>query len=98
MQKACDEVTKPEWWNDKELKAMSLRVVRAEPNDQAANHMRAFVLSGMCRAWEAGPRSAAELMNAAAHFDRAAALSEAPAGKVGLALAADDCRSQAEAM
>ena len=37
--------------------------------------MRADVLSGEGCAWEAGPRSAAELREAAAHFDRAAALS-----------------------
>ena len=29
----CAEVTKPEWWNDEALKALSARVVRAAPND-----------------------------------------------------------------
>ena len=28
----CDGVVKPEWWNDEELKALSVRVVRAAPN------------------------------------------------------------------
>ena len=54
--------------------------------------MRAFVLRGHGRAWEAGPRSAAELREAAAHFDRAAALHPAPAAKAELAEAAALCR------
>jgi len=66
-------VAKPEWWNDEELKALSARVVRAAPNDCQANQMRAAVLSGQGDKWEAGPRSAAELMEAAAHCERAAA-------------------------
>ena len=40
----CAEVAKPEWWNDKELKAMSARVVRAAPDELAARKMRADVL------------------------------------------------------
>ena len=64
----CDEVARPKWWNDEELKALSVRVVRAAPNDWAANTMRAHVLSGKSGAWEAGPRSAAELSEAAKHL------------------------------
>ena len=94
-QEACAEVAKPEWWNDEGLKALSARVVRALPNGQAAHSMRAVVLRGQCNAWEAGPRSAAELMDAAADFDRAAALSPAPAVRAGFADAADECRSSA---
>jgi len=91
----CAEAAKPEWWNDEGLKALSARVVRAAPNEAPAHGMRAMVLSGASRAWEAGPRSAAELMDAAAHFDRAAALSPAPAVRAGFADAADECRSEA---
>ena len=65
----CCEVAKPDWWNDEELKALSARVVRAAPNDWAANLMRAHVLSGKSGAWEAGPRSAAEEINAAKHLE-----------------------------
>jgi len=52
----CSEVTKPEWWNDEGLKALSVRlyypllsarVVRAAPNEEGTNTMRAAVLSGM---------------------------------------------------
>ena len=58
-----------------------------------------MVLSGLpAGAWEAGPRSAAELREAAAHFDRAAALETAPALKAKLAEAAARCRNQAGAM
>ena len=96
--KPCAEVAKPEWWNDVGLKALSARVLRAAPNDAAANTMRALVLSGLSDMWEVGSRSAAELKEAAAHYDRAAALCSAPAGKAQFADLADWCRSQAEAI
>ena len=95
---ACAEVAKPEWWNDEGLKALSARVVRAAPDFLGANRMRAFVLCGQHSAWEAGPRSAAELKEAATHFERAAALCPAPVGKAELAELAGWCRSQARAM
>ena len=93
----CAKVAKPEWWNDEGLKALSGRVLRAAPNDQVANLMRAEVLyaSRGCRSWDAGPRSAAELEEAAAYFDRSAALTDAPALKAALAAAADECHSKA---
>ena len=96
---ACAEVAKPEWWNDKGLKALSARVVRAAPDDGVAHQMRSSVLSGRSGAsWELGTRSAAELKEAAMHFDRAAALCPAPAVKVELAGNAAWYRSQAEAI
>eukprot|EP00964_Phaeocystis_antarctica_P112718 scaffold76841_cov69-Phaeocystis_antarctica.AAC.3 len=98
-QKECAEVVKPEWWNDEGLKALSARVVRAAPNEEATHYMRAHVLSGFTGgAWEAGPRSAAELKEAAAHFDRSAALYDAPAYKALFSRQADLCRSRAEAL
>ena len=96
IQEECAEVAKPEWWNDEELKALSARVVRAAPDDGRANQMRAFVLCGHLDSWEAGPRSAAELKQAATHFDRAAALNPAPAAKAKLAGKAALCRRQAD--
>ena len=97
-QEECTEVAKPEWWNDEELKALSGRVVRAAPDEVVANQMRAHVLGRMSGAWEAGPRSAAELWEAAAHFERAAALHPAPVMKAELAEQAARCRSEAGAM
>jgi len=97
-QGACAEVAKPEWWNDEGLKALSVRVVRAAPDDVPAHQMRALVLAGQCPAWEAGPRSAAELKEAATHFERAAALHLAPAAKAEFAGDAARCRAKAEAM
>ena len=94
----CDEVAKPEWWNDKEIKALSARVVRAAPNNLAAIQMRAVLLSGCVTAREAGPRSAVELKEAAQFFDEAAALSDAPAQRVGFTRNAGLCRSQTAAM
>merc|ERR1712204_114235 len=92
-------VVKPEWWNDEGLKALSARVLRAAPNMAVVNIMRADVLSGrVVDAWEVGSRSKAELEEAAPRFDRAAALCNAPAEKDEIALIADSCRSQAEAM
>eukprot|EP00964_Phaeocystis_antarctica_P007044 scaffold3822_cov68-Phaeocystis_antarctica.AAC.2 len=84
------------WWNDEGLKALSARVARAAPNHVTANAMRAIVLSGQERAWEAGPRSAVELMEAATHYERTAALCPAPAQKAALAGDADWCRSLAK--
>ena len=98
IQEACAEVAKPEWWSDEGLKALSARVVRAAPDDLEANRMRAGVLSRLYDAWEAGPRSAAELREAAAHFERAAALCPAPAVEAQLADNAEWCRNQASAM
>ena len=95
---ACGEVAKPEWWNDEELKVLSARVVRAAPNHQATHQMRALVLRGQCDAWEVEPRSAAELTEAATHYDRTAALCAAPVAKAMLANNANRCRSQADAM
>ena len=93
----CEEVAKPEWWNDEELKALSARVVRAAPDDEVANSMRAWVLSGESWGfWEVGPRSAAEFREAAAHWDRSAAVCNAPALKTEKASSADWCRSMAE--
>ena len=95
-QEECTEVAKPEWWNDEGLKVMSARVVRAVPDDAIANDMRAIVLSGQCGAWEAEPRLAAELREAATHYERAAALHPAPAMKAELAEDAAWCRRRAE--
>ena len=95
----CAEAAKPEWWNDEALKALSARVLRAAPNAESALDMRADVLSGMGGgAWEAGPRSAAELKEAATHFDRSAALCDAPALKAELSELADWCRWRAGAL
>ena len=71
-------------------------MVRAAPDNVEANEMRAMALCGQCCAWEVGPRSAAELSEAAAHFGRAAALERAPPLKAGFAAKAATCRSLAE--
>ena len=94
----CAEVAKPEWWNDEGLKALSARVMRAAPNDEFAYLMRAVALSGVGGTWEEMPRSAAEVRQAAAHYDRSAALSNAPALKAARARNAGLCRNMAEAM
>jgi tetratricopeptide (TPR) repeat protein len=92
LHEVCAEVAKPEWWNDEGLKALSAKVVRVAPNDVSANIMRANVLSGESGGtWEAAPRSAAELKEAAAHFDRSAALYPAPAWKAMFASRANAC-------
>ena len=71
---------------------LSARVVRAAPNHLGANNMRATELCGQCDAWEAGPRTAADLKEAAAHYERAATLCPAPAQKAALANNAAICR------
>ena len=95
--KECDAVAKPRWWNDEGLKTLSASVVGAAPNFVGAHRMLAIVLSGLCGGvWEVGPRSAAELKDAATHFERSMALCGAPSGE--LTRCADWCRSQAEAV
>ena len=91
-QKACGEVAKPEWWNDEGLLALSAKVVRAAPNDEASHGMRAIVLGGQCHVLESGTRSAAELKKAATHWERAVALCKAPAVKAQYAGYAVHCR------
>ena len=54
--------------------------------------------TGWCGAWEAGPRSAAELREAATHYERASALHTAQAGKATLAGNAALLRGKAAAM
>ena len=94
----CDYVAKPEWWSDESLKTLSASVMSSAPNDVRANLMRAVVLSGQYDAWEEGPRSAAELREAATHYEQAAALCPAPAMKAHFAGPAAWCRRQAGAM
>eukprot|EP00964_Phaeocystis_antarctica_P134354 scaffold98643_cov56-Phaeocystis_antarctica.AAC.2 len=97
--KACAEVAKPEWWNDEGLMALSLKVVRAVPSEVATNIMRAVVLCGWGGdAWQGGrSRSAAELLKAATHYDRAAALCPAPAVKADFIEQAEECRDASQA-
>ena len=95
--KECVDAAKPDWWDDEGLKVLSARVVGAAPNKQSTLRMRAVVLSGLCgSAWEIGPRSAAELEEAATHFSRSAALCYAPAAKPELTSVAELCRFQAQ--
>ena len=77
---------------------LSVRVVTAAPDDGEAQQMRAMVLNGWCETCEFGPRSAAELKEAATHYDRVAALQSAPAMKAQFVGNAAWCRSQADAM
>ena len=93
-------MAKPEWWDDEVLKALSARLVRVVPDDAEVHKMRATVLCGKgARAWSAEPqpRSAAELREAATHFERAAALCPAPAAKAEFADYAARCRRYANA-
>ena len=92
MQKGMIEVAKPEWWNDEGLKALSFIAVGAAPNDGPVIQMRAAVLSGLYGThWEVGPRTAADLKEAAAHFEQAAAMHPAPAAKAQLTNFAECC-------
>ena len=72
--------------------------MRAAPDDGIANQMRALVLRGHFTAWEVGPRSAAELKEAATHYERAAALCPAPVARANLAGYAERIRTKAGAM
>ena len=78
---SCNEVAKPEWWNDESLKALSKNVARVTACGAKDGHhqsslyghfMRMKVLSGQHPGWQLGPRSAADLNEAAMHSGLAA--------------------------
>jgi len=80
----CDEVPKPEWWNDEGLKALSARVVALAPDGHQPCAMRALVLAGDAlweTPWNVGPRTAAEIKEAATWYRRAAIAMSIPVGK-----------------
>ena len=80
----CDETPKPEWWNDESLKALSARVVAVAPDKHKTRAMRAHVLMGGALykvTWNAGPRMAAEIKEAATWYRRAAMAARMPMGK-----------------
>ena len=84
----CDETPKPEWWNDEALKAVSARLVALAPGAMPGAHqpcvMRARVLCGDALGkapWNAEPRTAAEVKEAAKWWRRAATVIDIPAGK-----------------
>jgi len=79
----CREMPKPEWWNEKALKALSARVVALAPDKIQPCSMRARVLSGANGLpWNVGPRTAAEIKEAATWYRRAAMVSLSPADKL----------------
>ena len=68
----CDEVPKPEWWNEEAIKALSARIVAAVPDDGNAQVVRGLALSGHHKlSWGPGTSTAAELKEAARCFRRA---------------------------
>ena len=84
----CDEMPKPEWWNDEALKALSARVVALAPDVHQPCAMRARVLSGdalnteLFKApWNAEPRAAAAIKEAATWYRHAAKVSLIPVDK-----------------
>ena len=46
MTPGCNEMPKPEWWNDEALKALSARAVAVAPDGYTSCTMRARVLTG----------------------------------------------------
>ena len=83
-QPACHEVPTPEWWNDEALKALSARVVALAPDHNVTCGVRAVVLQGHALGlvpWKAGPRTAAEIKEAAKWYRRAEMLTPTPAEK-----------------
>jgi len=96
----CREAPKPEWWNEEALTALSARVVALAPDKIQPCSMRACVLSGdavFCDGhWNVGPRTAAEIKEAASCYRRAAILAFAPAFKLGFERAARQCDEAAD--
>jgi len=98
--KDCGEMPKPEWWDDQGLKTLSARVVLAlAPDQHQPCAMRARVLSGDALAqapWNVGPRTAAEIKEAAAWFRRGASAAQSPAEKLRNNLFASQCDEVAD--
>ena len=81
----CDKMPKPEWWGDEALKALSARVVALAPDGHQPCNMRARVLCGDAlntANWNVGPRTAAEIKEAATWYRRTAMLLRTPSNKL----------------
>ena len=94
----CIEVPVPEWWNDEALKALSAQVVVVAPDKAQPCSMRAHVLCGALEKahWNAGPRTAAEIKEAATWWRRAAKAVRTPTGKLRYDKAARRCDEYAD--
>jgi len=95
----CEEMPKPEWWNDEGLKALSARVVTVAPDLTQSCAMRARVLSGSTLfkpLWKEGPRTAAEIKEAATWYRRAAMVKNTSAEKLHFEQYAGRCDEVAD--
>jgi len=95
----CHEVPKPEWWNDGALKALSARLVIVTPDNHQTCGMRAIVLQGHALGlvrWRAGPRTAAEIKEAATWYRHAGTLTPTPAEKLYYERGARGCDEYAD--
>ena len=95
----CDDAPKPEWWNDEALKTLSARAVALAPDHSRSCRMRARVLSGDVlgkASWNAAPRTAAEIKEAATWYWRAARVSLVPADKLFYEELASECDEYAD--
>ena len=95
----CDDVPKPEWWNDEALKLLSARVVAVAPGNIDACSMRGRVLEGDAleeAQWNVGPRTAAEIKEAATWYRRAARVTHVPADKLDYEEYASKCDEYAD--
>jgi len=95
----CRDEPKPEWWNDEALKALSARVVAASPDKSQPCAMRACAMEGDAleeAVWNAGPRTAAEVKEAAEWWRRAAMATLVPASKLDYEQYASKCDEYAD--
>ena len=95
----CDDVPKPEWWNDEALKALSARVVALAPDKPQPCAMRADVLCGDALGkapWNGKPRTAAEVKEAAKWYRRAAMATLVPSAKLEYEQYASKCDEYAD--
>lgn len=92
----CNELPKPEWWNDAALLSLCERAAGVLPEDVRAVHMRAGVLSGLQSALPApSSRSAEQLRAAAAAYQKVASLSETKEQKEAATGAGAVCLTEA---
>jgi len=77
MQPFAHEEPKPTWFEDETLKRFARQVVAKKLSDVSSWKMMGDVLCGGLGAWEAGPRTARDLRQAAAAYTRAVGLTAA---------------------
>ena len=98
-------MARPEWWHDAGLKRLSAQAVKAAPRAVVTVMMRAMVLVPKCEGdgwveheptWSVGPRSAAEIREAARMYEKGCGLTDQQEVRSNFTTRAAFCRREAK--